>query len=136
MNLAVSERRTFQKAHKEHEKQITETRIQQKLQEAERLKEKAERLAQERAALQQGTLITTPEQLDAEVKKIEELPLTVSKKRAETFALIKTQVKIRAKVLGQKNAHITFTVKRKAKPFCELISELKVHLTEDDPQPT
>ena len=31
--------------------------------------------------------------------------------------------------------HIYFyTVKRKAKPLCELISELKVLLTEDDPQ--
>ena len=82
VDLAVSERRTIQKTRKEHEKQITETRIQQKLQEAEKLKEKTERLAQERAALQQEILITTPEQLDAEIEKIEELPLTASKKRA------------------------------------------------------
>ena len=134
VDLAVSERRTLQKTRKEHEKQITEKRIQQKLQEAEKLKEKAERLAQERVALHQETLITTPEQLDAEIEEIEKLPLTASKKRAETLALIKTQIKIRKKVLGQKNAHITFTVKRKAKPLCELISELKVLLTEDDPQ--
>ena len=93
VDLAVSERRTIQKTRKEYEKQITETRIQQKLQEAEKLKEKSERLAQERAALQQEILITTPEQLDAEIEKIEELPLTASKKRAETLA----QVKIRKK---------------------------------------
>ena len=80
VDLAVSERRTLQEARKEHEKQITEKRIQQKLQEAEKLKEKAERLAQERVALQQETLITTPEQLDAEIKEIEKLPLTASKK--------------------------------------------------------
>ena len=88
MDLVVSERRTIQKTRKKHEKQTTETRIQQKLQEAERLK---------RVALQQETLITTPEQLDVEIEKIEELPLTASKKRAEILALIKTQVKIRKK---------------------------------------
>jgi len=59
VDLAVSERRTLQKARKKHEQQLTETRIQHKIQEAERLEEKAERLAQEIAALQQEVLITS-----------------------------------------------------------------------------
>lgn len=49
--------------------------------------------------------------------------------------MIKTQVKIRNKVLGQKNAHIVFTVKRKPKPICDLIFELKTLLTTVDAQP-
>ena len=82
VDLAVSERRTLQKARRKHEQQLTETRIQHKIQEAERLEEKAERLAQEIAALQQEVLITTPEQLDDEIKKIQKSPLTASKKES------------------------------------------------------
>ena len=71
----------FKKHAKKHE-QLTETRIQHKIQEAERLEEKAKRLAQEIAALQQEVLITTPEQLDDEIKKIQKSPLTASKKES------------------------------------------------------
>ena len=55
------------------------------IQESERLEEKAEKLAQEIAALQQETLITTPEQLENQIKKIQKSPLPALKRKQKSL---------------------------------------------------
>lgn len=54
---------------------------------------------------------------------IESLPLTAAKMKAQKLSLIKTQFKIRKKILHQ-NIHITFSRSGKQRPIDDIISEL------------
>lgn len=71
------------------------------------LKENAKRVAlkekmcQEKEKLSQLHLITTPEELQEELLTIDKESISASRKRNKKISVLKTQVQIRRKLLGQ-----------------------------------
>ena len=68
-------------------------------------------------------LITTSEELKEELLNIESEKISASKKRNKKITLLKTQIKIRRKILNQ-NIPIVFTNNRKQRPTADIAKEL------------
>ena len=127
IDLAVKKRLSVQREYKSEEEQRIKQRRQNMVQanvrrEAMKRKEKLER-----DELSQQHLITTPDELCQALLDIESLPLTAAKMKAQKLSLIKTQFKIRKKILHQ-NIHITFSRSGKHRPIDDIISELSEYI--------
>ena len=124
MKLAVKSRATVQK---NRQIKVAEER-QEKMKQAhfrhEALKKKA---ILERDELSKLHLITSSEELQELLTEIDISNNTISKKKAQKLSLLRTQINIRRKVLGQ-NIHITFSHLRKQRPLNTVIQELSFYL--------
>lgn len=75
-------------------------------------------------------LITSSEELHHFLSEIDISSNTTSKKKAQKLSLLRTQINIRRKVLGQ-DIHITFSHLRKQRPLNTVIQELSDYLDRD-----
>ena len=81
------------------------------------------RLYEEKQKLSHLRLITTPQELTEELQKIDMKNISATKKRSLKLDILKMQVRIRKKVLGQA-VPITFTSNRKQRPMADITQEL------------
>ena len=127
IDLAVDKRQSVQSEYRdEEERRITERRqnMAQTNVRREALKRKVQ---QERDELSQLHLITTSEELHQVLADVDCESFSAAKKRAQTLSILRTQIKIRKKVLGQ-NIHITFTRSRRQRPIHEIVRELSDYI--------
>lgn len=130
MKLAVKSRATVQREVKSRQIKIASER-QDKMKQAhlrhEALKKKA---TLEKDKLSKLHLITSSEELHQLLSEIDISSNTTSKKKAQKLSLLRTQINIRRKVLGQ-DIHITFSHLRKQQPLNTVIQELSDYLDRD-----
>ena len=119
VDLAVKKRRQVHKEHKDEEKQ----RKQNMAQENAKREELKKKLHEEKEKLSQLHLVTTSEELKEELINIDSEKISASKKRNKKTTLLKTQIKIRRKVLCQ-TVPIVFTTNRKQRPITDIVKEL------------
>ena len=81
------------------------------------------KLLKEKEILSNQHLISSPIELKESLEAIDLRPISASKKRKEKLDLIRTQINIRKKVLGQ-SLNIPFTHQRKQRPIGVIIKEL------------
>ncbi len=127
IDLAVENRLSVQKEYKDEEEQRIRERRQNMVQanvRREALKRKAQ---QERDKLSQQHLITTSDELRQALLDIESLQLTAAKMKAQKLSLLKTQIRIRKKVLHQ-NIRITFSHSGKQRPIIDIVKELSDYI--------
>jgi hypothetical protein len=67
-------------------------------------------------------LIATTTELDKVLQEIDNTQISQSKKDSKKLSIIKTQVNVRKKVLGQQ-IKITYTHARRKRPICEILAE-------------
>ena len=130
MKLAVKSRATVQREVKSRQIKVARER-QEKMRQAhfrrEALKKKA---TLEKDKLSKFHLITSSEELHQLLSEIDTSSNTTSKKKVQKFSLLRTQINIRRKVLGQ-DIHITFSHLRKQRPLNTVIQELSDYLDRD-----
>ena len=78
---------------------------------------------EEKERLSQLHLITSSEELNEELLRIDNEMISTSKKNREKICLLKTQMQIRRKVLCQRTS-IVFTTNHKQRPITDIIKEL------------
>ena len=93
----------------------------------EALKQKAQ---QEKDELSQHHLITTASELHQALLSIDAESVSTAKKRAKKLSLLKLQINIRKKVLGQ-NIRIVFSHARKQRPLSDVVKELSDYINEN-----
>jgi hypothetical protein len=89
----------------------------------ERRKAMREKAAREKEHLSHQHLVTTVEELKKAVQDIESEDITISKKKQRKTSLVRMQINIRKKVLGQR-IKIPFTHHGKQRPLAVIIKEL------------
>ena len=89
----------------------------------ERRKVTREKAAREKEELSHQHLITTVEEFNIALKDIDSADTTASRKKQQKVALVRVQINIRKKVLGQK-IKIPFTQHGKQRPLKVIIKEL------------
>ena len=77
------------------------------------------KLYHEKQMLSQHNLITWSQELKEEMPKIDTKDISTTKKRSLKTSILKTQVQIRKKVLGQ-SVPITFTSNHKQHPVADI----------------
>ena len=123
VNLAMKQRR-FVTAECRNEEKVRAQQRQQKL-----LQENAKRVAQdkklreEKEKLLQSHLIVSSFELKEELGIIDNESLSTTKKKKKKIEILKTQIRIRKKILGQ-NVSIVFTSNRKQRPLHDIVKEL------------
>ena len=130
IKLAVESRQQVQKEFKRKQIKIATERQERMAQahlQREAIKKKTEL---QRSELSKLHLITTSEELYQLIGDIDATENTASKKRALKLSLLRTQINIRKKVLGQ-NINITFSHLRKQKPLHIIIQEMSDFLNQD-----
>ena len=88
------------------------------------------RAEKERNQLSQLHLITSPEELTQALAEVDKSNVSASKKKAKKLDILKTQVRIRKKVLKQ-GIRITFTQSRRQRPLEEIIKNLSDFIAEN-----
>lgn len=127
IDLAVEMRQSVQKECKSEDEQRAIRRRQMMTHahtRREALKKKAQ---QERDDLSQLHLLSTSKELHQAISDIDKKSLSAAKKTAEKRLLLRTQIKIRKRVLGQ-NICITFSHSRKQRPVAEIVKELSHYI--------
>ena len=130
IDLAVEMRQTVRREYRDEEEQRAKERRRNMVQShvrREALKQKAE---QERNELSQLHLITTSEELRQAIVDIDNKSLSAAKKTAEKCSLVRIQIKIRKKILGQ-NIRIVFSHSRKQRPISEVVKELSKYIDQN-----
>ena len=90
------------------------------------------KLDQEKLKLSQTHLITSPKELQDELLSIDKKSVSTTKKKALKIDLLRNQVQIRKKVLGQ-SVRITFTANRKQRPVAAIAKEQGSFIGETSP---
>ena len=129
LDLAVKQRRCVSKECQEEEKIRREQRQKKMLTENAKRRALEKKSSEEKQLLSQSHLITSSEEVREELMAIDKEKISEAKKASKKMELLKTQVRIRRKVLGQK-IPIAFTAKRKqrsitvvSKELCEFVDE-------------
>lgn len=126
INMAQEKRKSVEMTAQKEEELLREKRIKKMEMESKKAKEKEERRHIELEKLSSIPLITTVQQLQREIDKIEaNQSWTIPGKEKNKLELLKNQVRIRNKVLG-KATKITFSTSGKQKTYEELIEEVTV----------
>ena len=88
-------------------------------------RQKVEKKNEQKQRLEREYLIQTVQELDKQVEEIETLP--ISEREADKLIrnLIKTQSSIRTQLLHQKDARLTFSVRRRPKRTSIILTELR-----------
>ena len=123
LDLAVTERQNVAKEYRNEEEERSKQRRQNMLQAHLRREALKRKIQEERDELAQEHLITTSQELQEMLCIIEAENISATKKKAKKVSLLKTQIKIRRKLLGQ-NIHIVFSHSRKQRPLSEVTKEL------------
>lgn len=130
VNLAIKERPKIvnnRKMVKEEQCKHRQQSLHQAHFRREVLKEK---LQKERDELSKYHLITSSEELHQQLLKIDNERISTAKKKSQKVSLLKTQVRIRKKILKQ-NTHIVFTCGGKQRPVHNVAQELCKFLDKD-----
>ena len=127
VNLAVKQRRFVTKECRNEEKVRAQQRQQKMLQENTKRVTQEKKLREEKEKLLQYHLITSSDELKEELHTIDEESLSITKKRNKKIDCLKTQIRIRKRVLGQ-NVSIVFTSNRKQRPLNDIVKELCDHI--------
>ena len=133
LDLAVKERQNVAMEYKNEEEERSKQRRQNMLQahlRREALKRKAQ---EERDELSHEHLITSSQELQEMLCSIEAENVSATRKKAKKVSLLKTQIKIRKKLLGQ-NIHIVFSHSRKQRPLSDVIKELSDFIDQHAPE--
>ena len=125
---AVASRRKVADERRQESEKRAELRRQKLLQEHLRRKILQERADKERAKLSEAHLITSSAELYSTLQSIDEEDATAGSKRLRKLAVLKTQVKIRKKILNQ-DIRIVFTSSRRQRPINEIVKELSEFIT-------
>jgi hypothetical protein len=124
--LAASKRREVIKERELNRERLIQQQITQRETELQKGKMKADKEAKERQKLEQEVLYKTASELDEAIDDIQAMPISQSAKRRKTLELVKTQLRIRSKLLRQTSASkIKFTINKKQRPIGELVRDLK-----------
>ena len=131
IDMACKRRATVLKEFKEEEKEQCRKRREQMLQAKQKRDALDDRLKKEKDILSKIHLITSPNELTEALVAIDRENISKSKKRQEKLTLLKTQIKIRKKVLNQK-IHIAFSHCHKQRPMHEIAKDLSIFIAKDD----
>ena len=131
VEMACKRRAKVLKEFKEEEKEQCSKRREHMLKEKQKRDALHERLKKEKDKLSKIHLITSPNELTEALVAIDKENISKSKKRQEKLALIKTQIKIRKKILDQK-IHIVFSHCHKQCPAHEIAKDLSALIAKDD----
>ena len=123
VDLAVKKRQEVHKEYKDEEKLRSEQRKQNMVQENAKREALKKKLHEEKEKLSQLHLIITSEELKEELININNENISTSKKKNKKITLLRTQIKIRRKVLCQ-TVPIVFTTNRKQRPITDIVKEL------------
>ena len=123
VNRAVKQRRCVHDEYKGEERRRFEQRKQNMIRENAKKVALKEKMCREKEKLSQLHLITTSSELREELVRIDRDSVSATKKRNKKIDLLKTQVQIRRKVLGQ-TVPIVFTSSRKQRPLANIVTEL------------
>ena len=123
VDMAVKQRRHVTKQYKDEERERSEHRKHNIVKDNAKRAALKERLCSEKEQLSQVHLITTSQELQQELLLIERENISASKKKSKKILLLKTQVQIRRKVLGQ-TVPIVFTSHRKQRQLTCIVTEL------------
>ena len=130
INLAADLRESVHKEALHRHKQVAEER-QKKMIEShtrrEAMKMKADKETDE---LFKHHLVATSKELRQLMMEIDDQQVSMTKKKAQKLSLLRTQIKIRKKVLGQK-IHIVFTCLGKQRSVKDLEKELSDFIDQD-----
>ena len=123
IDMAVKQRRQVKQTYDERQTARAEHRKQAMIKDHAKREAVKKRLYEEKQKLSQLHLITTSQELEEEFKKIDMKAVSATRKRSLKMDILRTQVRIRKKVLGQ-NVPITFTSNRRQRPVAEITKEL------------
>lgn len=128
IDLAVASRKSVHEEYKQEEKQRAEKR-QLRLKEEHARKEFVKRKAyEEKKKLSQLHLIISSQELSEELELLSmKQGSNLSRKEAQKLSLVKTQINIRKKVLGQL-IQIKYTFKKKNRPLNDIVRELSDYI--------
>ena len=129
IDIAVKQRRQVNQTYNEEHAARVEHRKQAMIKEHAKREAMKKKLYEEKQKLSQLHLITVPQELEEEMLKIDMQSISAAKKRTLKTGILKTQVQIRKKVLGQA-IPITFTSNRKQRPVADITRELCDFITE------
>ena len=131
IEMACKRRATVLKEFEQEEKEQCRKRREQMLQAKQKRDALHERLKKEKDTLSKIHLITSPNELTEALVAIDRESISKSKKSQKKLMLLKTQIKIRKKILNQK-IRIAFSHCRKQRPLHEIAKDLSVLIAEDD----
>ena len=131
IDMACKRRATVLKEFKEEEQEQGRKRREHMLVEKQKRDVLHERLKKEQDKLSKIHLITSPNELTEALVAIDKKSISKSKKKQEKLTLLKTQIKIRKKVLNQK-IHIVFSHCHKQRPIQEIAKDLSVVIAKHD----
>ena len=123
IDMAVKQRRQVKQTYNEEQTARAEHRKQAMIKDHAKREAMKKRLYEEKQKLSQLHLITTSQELKEEFQKIDMKAISATRKRSLKMDILRTQVRIRKKVLGQ-NVPITFTSNRRQRPVAEITQEL------------
>ena len=123
VDMAVKQRRCVSKEYKDEENERFEQRKQNMIKQNTKRVALKEKMCREKEKLSQLHLITTSEELQEELRTMDRENISASKKRNKKIEVLKTQVQIRRKVLGQ-TVPIVFTSNRKQRLLASIVTEL------------
>ena len=89
----------------------------------------AKREAKEREQLTKLHLITSTDELKSTLSLIDEENISTAKKTQKKRTIIREQINIRRKVLGQK-INVPFSCKRKQRSLSDIVKEFSAHLND------
>lgn len=127
MDLAVKEKPKVAQERKRQEELRSQQRRQAMLQANARREAFKRKAQQEKDELLQHHLITTSSELDSMLGRIDTEKISAQQKKAKKIQLLKTQIRIRKKILGQ-DIRIFFSHARKQRPLCKIVKELSDHI--------
>ncbi len=133
LDLAVKERQNVAKEYRNEEEERSKRRRQNMLQAHLRREALKRKNQEERDELAQEHLITTSRELQEMLYSIEAENVSATKKKAKKVSFLKTQIKIRKKLLRQ-NIHIVFSHSRKQRPLSEVTKELSDFIDAHTPE--
>ena len=123
IDMAVKQRHQVKQTYNEEQTARAEHRKQAMIKDHAKREAMKNQLYEEKQKLSQLHLITTSQELKEESKKIDMKAVSATKKRSLKMDILRMQVRIRKKVLGQ-NVPITFTSNRRQRPVAEITQEL------------
>lgn len=132
IDMAVKQRRQVKQTYNEEQTARVEHRKQAMIKDHAKREAMKKRLYDLKQKLSQLHLITTSQELTEELLKIDMKNVSATRKRSLKMDILKTQVRIRKKVLGQ-TVPITFSSNRKQRPVADVTQELCDFITKTIP---
>ena len=123
IDMAVKQRHQVKQICSDEHSARVEHRKQEMIKKHTKREAMKQKLLEEKQKLSQFHLIASPQELEEEMLKIDMENVSAKKKKALKLNLLKTQVQIRRKVLGQA-IPITFTRNRKQRSVTDVTQEL------------